>query len=294
MLRLTETIEVKIMVSLDERASILSEALPYILKYKEKIIVIKYGGNAMIDEHLKQLVMEDVVMLNSLGMKVVLVHGGGPEISGMLKKINKESKFVNGLRVTDSETVDIVTQVLAGKVNKNLVKQLNMAGGNAIGLSGLDSGLIEASPLNPELGYVGNITNINPDVILDLLDMGYIPVVSTIGYDKDGNVYNINADTAAARIAGALNAEKFIAMTDIKGVLKDKNDDSTLMKFINVSEIKSLAKEGIIDGGMIPKVECCVEAIRRGVKFVVIIDGRIPHSILIEMLTDDGAGTEFR
>ncbi len=294
MLRLTETIEARTMVSLDERASILSEALPYILKYKEKIIVIKYGGNAMIDEHLKQLVMEDVVMLNSLGMKVVLVHGGGPEISGMLKKINKESKFVNGLRVTDSETVDIVTQVLAGKVNKNLVKQLNMAGGNAIGLSGLDSGLIEASPLNPELGYVGNITNINPDVILDLLDMGYIPVVSTIGYDKDGNVYNINADTAAARIAGALNAEKFIAMTDIKGVLKDKNDDSTLMKFINVSEIKSLAKEGIIDGGMIPKVECCVEAIRRGVKFVVIIDGRIPHSILIEMLTDDGAGTEFR
>jgi len=289
-----ETIEANNMVSLDERASILSEALPYILKYKEKIIVIKYGGNAMVDEHLKQLVMEDVVMLNSLGMKVVLVHGGGPEISGMLKKINKESKFVNGLRVTDSETVDIVTQVLAGKVNKNLVKQLNMAGGNAIGLSGLDSGLIEASALNPELGYVGNITNINPDVILDLLDMGYIPVISTIGYDKDGNVYNINADTAAARIAGALNAEKFIAMTDIKGVLKDKNDDSTLMKFINVSEIKSLAKEGIIDGGMIPKVECCVEAIRRGVKFVVIIDGRIPHSILIEMLTDDGAGTEFR
>ncbi len=282
------------MVALNERASILSEALPYILKYKEKIIVIKYGGNAMVDEHLKQLVMEDVVMLNSLGMKVVLVHGGGPEISGMLKKINKESKFVNGLRVTDAETADIVTQVLAGKVNKNLVKQLNMAGGNAIGLSGLDSGLIEASPLNPELGYVGNITNINPDVILDLLDMGYIPVVSTIGYDNEGNVYNINADTAAARIAGALNAEKFIAMTDIKGVLKDKNDDSTLMKYINVSEIKSLAKEGIIDGGMIPKVECCVEAIRRGVKYVVIIDGRIPHSILIEMLTDDGAGTEFR
>ena len=282
------------MVNLDERANILSEALPYILKYKEKIIVVKYGGNAMIDEHLKQLVMEDVVMLNSLGMKVVLVHGGGPEISGMLKKINKESKFVNGLRVTDQETADIVTQVLAGKVNKNLVKQLNMAGGNAIGLSGLDSGLIEASPLSPELGYVGNITNINPDVILDLLDMGYIPVVSTIGYDKEGNVYNINADTAAARIAGSLNAEKFIAMTDIKGVLKDKNDDSTLMKYINVSEIKSLAKEGIIDGGMIPKVECCVEAIRRGVKYVVIIDGRIPHSILIEMLTDDGAGTEFR
>ena len=282
------------MVTLDERAEILSEALPYILKYKEKIIVIKYGGNAMIDEHLKQLVMEDVVMLNSLGMKVVLVHGGGPEISSMLKKVGKESKFVGGLRVTDEETIDIVTQVLAGKVNKNLVKQLNMAGGNAIGISGLDSGLLIAKKLNKDLGFVGNIVDINPDVILDLLDMGYIPVVSTIGYDEDGNVYNINADTAAARIAGALNAEKFIAMTDIKGVLRDKNDDSTLMKYINVSEIKSLASSGIIDGGMIPKVECCVEAIRRGVKYVVIIDGRIPHSILIEMLTDDGAGTEFR
>ena len=282
------------MTSLDEKATILSEALPYILKYKEKIIVVKYGGNAMIDENLKSLVMKDVVMLTSLGMKVVLVHGGGPEISSMLKKVGKESKFVNGLRVTDEETVDIVTQVLAGKVNKNLVRQLNQAGGNAIGLSGLDSNLIEAEPLNKDLGYVGNIVNINPDVIHDLLDMGYIPVISTVGYDKDGLVYNINADTAAARIAGALNAEKFIAMTDIKGVLKDKNDDSTLMKYINVSEIKQLAKEGIIDGGMIPKVECCVEARRRGVKYVVIIDGRIPHSILIEMLTDDGAGTEFR
>ena len=282
------------MVGLDERAKILSEALPYILKYKDTIIVVKYGGNAMVDEDLKAKVMEDVVMLSSLGMKVVLVHGGGPEISAMLKKVGKESKFVNGLRVTDFETADIVTQVLAGKVNKNLVKQLNLAGGNAIGLSGLDSGLIEAAPLNPELGFVGNITNINPDVILDLLNMGYIPVVSTIGYDNEGNVYNINADTAAARIAGALGATKFIAMTDIAGVLKDKNDPNSLMKTINVSELKGLANAGIIDGGMIPKVECCVEAIRRGVKFVVIIDGRIPHSILIEMLTDDGAGTEFR
>ena len=282
------------MVNLDERASILSEALPYILKYKEKIIVIKYGGNAMIDEHLKQLVMEDVVMLNSLGMKVVLVHGGGPEISGMLKKVGKESKFVNGLRVTDSETADIVTQVLAGKVNKNLVKQLNLAGGNAVGLSGLDSNLIEARPINPELGYVGEIVSVNTDVILDLLAMGYIPVISTVGYDKEGHVYNINADTAAARIAGALNAEKFIAMTDIKGVLKDKNDPDSLMKTINVSELKQLEKAGIIDGGMIPKVQCCVEATRRGVKNVVIIDGRVPHSILIEVLTDEGVGTEFR
>ena len=282
------------MVDLKERAKILSEALPYILKYKDKIIVIKYGGNAMVDETLKQLVMDDVVMLNSLGMKVVLVHGGGPEISKGLKAIGKESKFVNGLRVTDVETIDVVTEVLAGKVNKNLVKQLNLAGGHAVGLSGLDDSLIEAEPINKELGYVGQIKNVNTDLILDTLDMGYIPVISTIGYDKDGNVYNINADTAAARIAGALEAEKFIAMTDIKGVLKDKNDPDSLMKTINVSELKQLEKAGIIDGGMIPKVQCCVEATRRGVKNVVIIDGRVPHSILIEVLTDEGVGTEFR
>ena len=282
------------MVDLKERAKILSEALPYILKYKDKIIVIKYGGNAMVDETLKQLVMDDVVMLNSLGMKVVLVHGGGPEISKGLKAIGKESKFVNGLRVTDAETIDVVTEVLAGKVNKNLVKQLNLAGGHAVGLSGLDDSLIEAEPINKELGYVGQIKNVNTELILDTLDMGYIPVISTIGYDNDGNVYNINADTAAARIAGALEAEKFIAMTDIKGVLKDKNDPDSLMKTINVSELKQLEKAGIIDGGMIPKVQCCVEATRRGVKNVVIIDGRVPHSILIEVLTDEGVGTEFR
>lgn len=282
------------MVTLEERAKILSEALPYILKYKDKIMVIKYGGNAMVDEDLKAKVMEDVVMLHSLGMKVVLVHGGGPEISGMLKKIGKESKFINGLRVTDSETIDIVTQVLAGKVNKNLVKQLNLAGGNAIGLSGLDAGLIEAEPISDELEYVGRIVDIDPSVVVDALDMGYIPVISTIGYDDEGNVYNINADTAAARIAGALEAEKFIAMTDIKGVLRDKDDPNSLMQTINVSELKQLEKQGIIDGGMIPKVECCVEAIRRGVKNVVIIDGRVPHSILIEVLTDEGVGTEFK
>jgi len=282
------------MVNLEERAKILSEALPYILKYKDKIIVIKYGGNAMVDENLKQLVMEDVVMLNSLGMKVVLVHGGGPEISKGLKAIGKESKFVNGLRVTDSETIDVVTEVLAGKVNKSLVKQLNLAGGHAVGLSGLDDNLIEASQISKELGYVGKIEAVNTEVILDMLDMGYIPVVSTIGSDADGNVYNINADTAAARIAGELEAEKFIAMTDIKGVLKDKNDPSSLMKTINVSELKQLEMAGIIDGGMIPKVQCCVEATRRGVKNVVIIDGRVPHSILIEVLTDEGVGTEFK
>ena len=282
------------MVTLEERAKILSEALPYILKYKDKIIVIKYGGNAMVDENLKRLVMEDVVMLSSLGMKVVLVHGGGPEISVMLKKINKESTFVNGLRVTDGETMDIVTQVLAGKLNKSLVNQLNLAGGKAIGLSGVDAGMIEALPKDPKLGYVGTITDINTDVILDSLTLGYIPVISTIGIDQNGNLYNINADTAAARIAGALDAEKFIAMTDIKGVLKDRNDPTTLMQTINVSEIKQLAKQGIIDGGMLPKVACCEEAIRRGVNNVVIIDGRVPHSILIEVLTDEGVGTQFK
>lgn len=282
------------MVTLEERAKILSEALPYILKYKDKIIVIKYGGNAMVDENLKRLVMEDVVMLSSLGMKVVLVHGGGPEISVMLKKINKESTFVNGLRVTDGETMDIVTQVLAGKLNKSLVNQLNLAGGKAIGLSGVDAGMIEALPKDPKLGYVGTITDINTDVILDSLTLGYIPVISTIGFDQNGNLYNINADTAAARIAGALDAEKFIAMTDIKGVLRDRNDPTTLMQTINVSEIKQLAKQGIIDGGMLPKVACCEEAIRRGVNNVVIIDGRVPHSILIEVLTDEGVGTQFK
>lgn len=281
-------------MSLNDRADVLSKALPYILKYKDKIIVIKYGGNAMIDEYLKSLVMEDVVMLNSLGMKVVLVHGGGPEISSMLKRVGKESKFLNGLRVTDEETVDIVTQVLAGKINKNLVKQINLAGGRAVGLSGLDSNMIMAKPIALEYGYVGEIVDINPMVILDALDMGYIPVISTIGYDEEGHVYNINADTAAARIAGSLEAEEFISMTDIKGVLKDKNDPNTLLTSINVSEIKQLQKQGIIDGGMIPKVSCCVEAIRRGVKQVVIIDGRVPHSVLIELLTDEGVGTMFK
>ncbi len=281
-------------LSLNARAEVLSKALPYILKYKDKIIVIKYGGNAMIDEYLKSLVMEDVVMLNSLGMKVVLVHGGGPEISSMLKKIGKESKFLNGLRVTDEETVEVVTEVLAGKINKNLVKQINLAGGRAIGLSGLDANMIMAKSIAPVYGYVGEIVNVNPEVIYDALDMGYIPVISTIGYDEYGNVYNINADTAAARIAGALAAEEFISMTDIKGVLKDKNDPNTLLTSINVSEIKELQKQGIIDGGMIPKVGCCVEAIRRGVKQVVIIDGRVPHSVLIELLTDEGVGTMFK
>lgn len=280
--------------TLELRAQILSEALPYILKYRDKIIVVKYGGNAMINEDLKKNVMEDLVMLRSVGMKVVLVHGGGPEINDMLKKIGKKSEFVNGLRVTDEETVEVVTEVLAGKVNKNLVKQLNIAGAKAVGLSGLDAGLIKASIKNPELGFVGNIDSVNPSIILDTLNAGYIPVVSTIGYDDNGNVYNINADTAAAKIAGALKAEKFIAMTDIVGVLKDKDDPKSLLPYIYVSDIKSLEKQGIIAGGMIPKIECCLEARRMGVNNVVIIDGRVPHSILIEVLTDKGLGTEFK
>ena len=280
--------------TLENRAQILSEALPYILKYRDKIIVVKYGGNAMINEDLKKNVMEDLVMLRSVGMKVVLVHGGGPEINDMLKKIGKKSEFVNGLRVTDEETVEVVTEVLAGKVNKNLVKQLNIAGAKAVGLSGLDAGLIKASIKNPELGFVGNIDSIDPSIIIDTLNAGYIPVVSTIGYDNDGNVYNINADTAAAKIAGALKAEKFIAMTDIVGVLKDKDDPKSLLPYIYVSDIKSLEKQGIIAGGMIPKIECCLEARRMGVNNVVIIDGRVPHSILIEVLTDKGLGTEFK
>ncbi len=278
----------------EQYAEILIHALPYIQKYNDKIIVVKYGGNAMIDEKLKESVMQDVVLLSTIGIKVVLVHGGGPEISGTLKKMGKETKFVNGLRVTDEETVSVAQMVLAGKINKDLVKLLGNKGGKAIGLSGLDGSMIEAKPLNKDLGFVGEITKVDPKVILDILEMGYIPVISTIGFDKQGNSYNINADTAAARIAGALNAESFISMTDIKGLLRDKNDDSTLISEVNVSELKQLEKSGIIDGGMIPKVECCVEAIRRGVKKVFIIDGRVPHSILIEVLTDEGIGTMFK
>ncbi len=282
------------MIDLKDRAKVLSEALPYILKYRDKIVVVKYGGNAMINEELKELVMQDIVMLHSVGIKVVLAHGGGPEISAMLKKINHESKFVNGLRVTDNETIDVVLQILAGKLNKNLVKELNLKGAKAVGLSGLDAGLIKAEKINDELGFVGNITDINPTIILDNLEKGYIPVISTLGYDNDGNVYNINADTASSRIAGALGAEKFILMTDIQGVMKDKDDPNSLIRSIYVSDLKKLENEGIIAGGMIPKVECCVDAVRRGVKNVTIIDGRVPHSIIIELLTDEGIGTEFR
>ena len=276
-----------------QRAAVITEALPYIQKYYDKIIVVKYGGNAMINEELKEAVMGDIVLLSLIGIKVVLVHGGGPEITEMLGKINKKSEFIDGLRVTDRETVDIVQMVLAGKINKNLVNLIENKGGKAMGLSGIDGHMIEAEMLDDVHGYVGEITNVNVQPILDVLEKGYIPVISTVGYDCDGNTYNINADTAAARIAGELKAESLISMTDIDGILRDKNDPSTLISKILVSEAPQLMKEGIISGGMIPKINCCIEAIRRGVHKVFVIDGRIPHSILIEVLTDAGIGTMF-
>ena len=274
-----------------ERAEVLTQALPYIRRYTGKIVVIKYGGNAMINEQLKEQVMEDIALLWLIGVKVVLVHGGGPEISELMDKLGKKPEFVNGLRVTDKETVDIVQMVLAGKVNKTLVNLLEMKGCKAMGISGMDGRLIEAKIKDERLGYVGEITKIHIDPVIDLLEKGYTPVVSTVGCDKQGNTYNINGDTAAAYIAGALHAERLIMMTDIAGLLRDKDDPSTLITEVTVPEARELQKEGIISGGMIPKVECCIEAIEKGVKNVIIMDGRVPHSILMELLTDEGAGT---
>lgn len=276
-----------------QRAEVLVHALPYIQKYNNKIVVVKYGGNAMINEDLKNAVMGDIVLLNLIGMKVVLVHGGGPEITETLNAVGKKTEFVNGLRVTDAETAEIAMMVLAGKINKNLVNLINKFGAKALGLCGLDSQMIRAEKLDEKLGFVGKITHINEDPILDVLNMGYIPVIATVGYDDEGNVYNINADTAAARIAGKLRAEALISMTDIDGLLRDKDDPTSLIHEINASEAPQLMREGIVSGGMIPKVECCIEAIRRGVKKVFIINGKIPHSILIETMTDEGIGTMF-
>ncbi len=276
-----------------ERAKILIEALPYIKEYSGKILLVKYGGSAMTDENLKKDVMGDLVLLSLIGVKVVLVHGGGPEITEMLGKIGKKTEFVGGLRVTDAETADVVQMVLAGKVNQSLVNLLQSLGGKARGLSGADGGLISAKQLDPALGYVGEIESLNVQPVLDLLEGGYIPVISTVGYDADGNVYNINADTAAARIAGMLKAQSFINMTDTAGLLADEHDENTLISRIFVSEAQRLIKQGKLSGGMIPKVNCCIEAIRRGVKKVFIIDGRVPHSIIIETLTDAGMGTMF-
>ena len=274
-----------------ERAEVLVQALPNIKKYSGKTVVIKYGGNAMINEELKQQVMEDIALLWLIGVKVVLIHGGGPEISDTMKKFGKKSEFVNGLRVTDKETVDIVQMVLAGKVNKTLVNLLQMKGGHAVGLSGIDGGILEAAMKDEALGYVGEITKIRTRPITDLLEKNYIPVISTIASDRQGNTFNINGDTAAASIAGALGAERLIMMTDIAGLLRDKDDPSTLIPAVTVSEAKQLFEEGVICGGMIPKVDCCIEAIEKGVRHVVIMDGRVPHSILMELLTDEGAGT---
>ena len=274
-----------------QRAQVLTQALPYIRQYNGKIVVVKYGGNAMVSEELREQVMEDIVLLWLVGVRVVLVHGGGPEISDMMSRLGKKPEFVDGLRVTDQETVDIVQMVLAGKVNKTLVKLLEVKGGKAMGISGMDGGLIEAKMKRAELGYVGSITSVNIEPVMDLLEKGYIPVISTLGCDKEGNTYNINGDTAAAYIAGALGAERLIMMTDIAGVLRDKNDPNTLIPELTIGEAIKLFEEKVIAGGMIPKVECCIDAIHRGVERVIIMDGRVPHSILMEILTDEGAGT---
>ena len=276
-----------------QRAEVLTQALPYIKNYTGKIVVVKYGGNAMLNESLKEQVMEDIVLLWLIGVKVVLVHGGGPEISEMMEKLGKKAEFVDGLRITDKETVEIVQMVLSGKVNKSLVNFLEMKGGKSMGISGIDGKLIEAQSKNEKLGFVGEITKINIEPVLDLLGKGYIPVISTVGCDNDGNAYNINGDTAAAYIAGALNAKRLIMMTNIAGVLKDKNDASSIIPEISVSQAEELKKSGVISDGMIPKVDCFITAINKGVKKVIIMDGRVPHSILMELLTDEGAGTLF-
>lgn len=274
-----------------QRAQVLTQALPYIRQYNGQIVVVKYGGNAMVNDQLKQQVMEDIVLLSLVGVKVVLVHGGGPEINEMMDRLGKKPQFVNGLRVTDRETMDIVQMVLAGKVNKSLVNLLELKGGRAMGISGMDGGLIRAKRKDPDLGYVGSIEAVDIRPVMDLLEKDYIPVVSTVGRDEAGNVYNINGDTAAAYIAGALHAHRLILMTDIAGVLLDKDRPETLVSRLTIAQAAELFRRDVITGGMIPKVDCCIEAIYRGVESVIIMDGRVPHSILMELLTDEGAGT---
>ena len=274
------------------RAQVLSEALPYIQQFYGKTVVVKYGGNAMISQELREAVISDIILLNLVGVHVVVVHGGGPEISAMLRKIGKESRFVDGLRYTDGETMDIVQQVLCGKVNKDLVATLNRRGGRALGLCGMDAGLFQARMLDEKYGLVGEIVQVSPAPVEDSLKEGYIPVVSTVAQGVDGeNAYNINADTAAAKLAVALKAEKLLLLTDVRGLLRDPQDESTLLPEVALSDVPLLMKEGVIQGGMIPKVGCCVEAVRSGVRDAVILDGRIPHSILIELLSDAGIGT---
>ena len=275
-----------------ERANVLAEALPYIQKYNGKTVVVKYGGNAMISEELRRAVISDIILLHLVGLRVVVVHGGGPEITEMLGRIGKESRFVDGLRYTDGETMDIVQQILCGKVNKNLVATLNRMGGKAIGLCGMDAGLFQAKELDPKYGLVGEITGVDPALVVDCLEDGYIPVVSTVAQGMDADTaYNVNADTAAAKLATALHAEKLILLTDVRGLLRDPKDEDTLIPVAELSQVPGLIKDGVIKGGMIPKVDCCVEAVRSGLKSAVILDGRIPHSILIELLSDEGIGT---
>lgn len=275
-----------------ERAKVLAEALPYIQKYYGKTVVVKYGGNAMISDELRHAVISDIILLHLVGVHVVVVHGGGPEITEMLNKIGKESKFVDGLRYTDQETMDIVQQVLCGKVNKNLVATLNSLGGRAVGLCGMDAGLFQAKKLDEKYGLVGEITAVAPQAVEDCLEKGYIPVVSTVAQGVDGETaYNINADTAAAKLSTALKAEKLILLTDVRGLMMDPKDESTLLPVVRLSQVPGLVKDGVIKGGMIPKVDCCVEAVRSGVQNAVILDGRIQHSILIELLSDEGIGT---
>ena len=280
------------MASHAQQAKTLVEALPYIQKFTGKTIVVKYGGNSMISEELRKAVMSDIILLSLVGIRVVVVHGGGPEISDMLKKIGHESKFVDGLRYTDETTMDIVQSILCGKVNKNLVAQLNRLGGQAIGLCGMDGQLFQAECLDEKYGLVGKITGVNPEPVENALMTGYIPVVSTVAQGMDADTaYNINADTAAAKLAVALHAEKLILLTDVRGLLRDPKDEDTLIPEVGLSQVPGLVKDGVIQGGMIPKVDCCVEAVRSGVKNTIILDGRIPHSILIELLSDSGIGT---
>ncbi len=283
------------MISNEIRSQVLIDALPYIQRYNDKIIVIKYGGNAMTNEELKNAVMSDIVLLNLVGIKTVLVHGGGPEINEMLSRVGIESRFINGLRYTDEATVDIVKMVLAGKVNKELVSHLSRHGGKALGMCGIDGQMLICKKLESEvdLGYVGEIEKVNTAPITDALEHGYVPVISTVACDEQGQTYNVNADTAAARIAAELRAENLILMTDIVGLLRDKDNNSTLIPKVQVSEVPFMKRQGIISGGMIPKIDCCVEAVRRGVKKTCIIDGRVKHSILIEILSNEGIGTQF-
>lgn len=273
------------------RAEVLTQALPYIKRYAGEIVVVKYGGNAMENDKAKRRMMRDIALLWLIGIKVVLVHGGGPDVSKAMQQLGKEPHFIDGLRITDKETMDIAQMVLAGKINKTLVNMIEAQGGNAMGISGMDGRLIEARVKDAKLGYVGEITDINIQPVLDLMEKGYIPVISTIACDRTGNAYNINGDTAAAYIAGALHAKRLLLITNVNGIMKDPGDPSTLITDITVSDAERLKEEGVITGGMIPKVDCCIKAIESGVRKVVILDGMVPHAILMELLTDEGIGT---